>query len=171
VKKKETQKKLIRKWKLSVAPNLRLIIDGTTILALATTSYIGIFKKDILFMVITVSIILSYIIFIYKGLYDMRVEMKNKNITLISFPFARISIPYKKIKSMEIVDRRWNDYLMGYGCKLKKINEHVEIYFRSRMKGKVVIMKLKNFKKIKKVEMTIDRADDFTEDLKRRVRK
>jgi len=122
-------------------------------------------------MVITVSIILSYIIFIYKGLYDMRVEMKNKNITLISFPFARISIPYKKIKSMEIVDRRWNDYLMGYGCKLKKINEHVEIYFRSRMKGKVVIMKLKNFKKIKKVEMTIDRADDFTEDLKRRVRK
>jgi len=168
VKKKKTRKKLIRKWKLSVAPNLRLIIDGTTILALATTSYIGIFKKDILFMVITVSIILSYIIFIYKGLYGMRVEMKNKNITLISFPFARISIPYKKIKSVEIVDRRWNDYLMGYGCKLKGRGDNIEIYFRSRMSGKVVVIHTKRFK-FKRIELTVDSPEDFIEEIKKKI--
>jgi len=168
VKKKKTRKKLIRKWKLSVAPNLRLIIDGTTILALATTSYIGIFKKDILFMVITVSIILSYIIFIYKGLYGMRVEMKNKNITLISFPFARISIPYKKIKSMEIVDRRWNDYLMGYGCKLKGKGDNIEIYFRSRMGGKVVVIHTRRFK-FKRIELTVDSPEDFIEEIKKKI--
>ena len=159
---------MIRKWKLSVAPNLRLIIDGTTILALATTSYIGIFKKDILFMVITVSIILSYIIFIYKGLYGMRVEMKNKNITLISFPFARISIPYKKIKSMEIVDRRWNDYLMGYGCKLKGKDDNIEIYFRSRMGGKVVVIHTGRFK-FKRIELTVDSPEDFIEEIKKKI--
>ena len=159
---------MIRKWKLSVAPNLRLIIDGTTILALATTSYIGIFKKDILFMVITVSIILSYIIFIYKGLYGMRVEMKNKNIALISFPFARILIPYKKIKSMEIVDRRWNDYLKGYGCKLKGRGDNIEIYFRSRMSGKVVVIHTKRFK-FKRIELTVDSPEDFIEEIKKKI--
>jgi len=109
-----------------------------------------------------------YKIFIYKGLYGMRVEMKNKNITLISFPFARISIPYKKIKSMEIVDRRWNDYLMGYGCKLKGKGDNIEIYFRSRMGGKVVVIHTRRFK-FKRIELTVDSPEDFIEEIKKKI--
>ncbi len=168
MKKKKIQKKLTRKWKLSIAPALRLIIDGTMILALTTTSYISIFNKDIFFMIITVSIIISYIIFIHKGFYGMRVEIRNKNITLVSFPFARIPIPYKKIKSMEIVDRRWSDYLTGYGCKLKGKGDDVELYFRSRMSGKVVVIHTKGFK-FKRIELTVDSPEDFIEEVKKKI--
>ncbi len=168
MKKKKIQKKLIKKWKLPIAPTLRLIIDMTTILVLTTTTYISIFHKDIFFMIITLSIIISYIIFIHKGFYGMRVEIRNKNITLLSFPFARIPIPYNKIKSMEIVDRRWSDYLTGYGCKLKGKDDDVELYFRSRMSGKVVVIHTKGFK-FKKIELTLDSPEDFIEEIKKKT--
>lgn len=168
MKKKKIQHKPVKKWRLSIAPNLRLIVDGTTILVLTTTTYISIFNKDILFMVMTVSIILSYLLFLHKGFYDMRAEMRNKNVTLISFPFARLLIPYKKIKSMEIVDRRWRDYLMGYGCKLEGKDDDIEIYFRSRMSGKVVVIHTKRFK-FKRIELTLDSPEGFIEELENKI--
>ena len=171
MKKKKTQRTPVRKWKLPIAFTLRLIIDITTALVLTTTTYIGIFNKDIFFLIITVSIILSYLIFIYKGFYSMRVEMRNKNITLVSFPFARIPIPYKKIKSAEITYRKWGDYLTGYGCKLNKKNDEGELYFRSMMRGEAVVIKLRDYKEIRKVEITLDTPKEFVEELKKRLRK
>jgi len=166
VKKKKIQPKPVKKWRLSIAPNLRLIVDGTTILVLTTTTYISMFNKDIFFMIITGAIILSYMLLIHKGFYDMRVEMRNKNITLILFPFARIPIPYKKIKSMEIADRRrrWSDYFTGYGCKVEGKDDDVDLYFRSRMSGKVVVIHTRGFK-FKRVELTLDSPKDFIEEL------
>ena len=166
--KNKINKPPVKKWRLSVIFTLRFIIDMTTAIVLTTTSYIGIFNKDIFFTGITVSIIVTYIIFIYKGFYSMRVEMKRKNITLISFPFARIPLPYKKIKSMEIIDRRWNDYLTGYGCKVVGENGDSNIYFRSRMSGDVVVIHTRGFR-FKKIEVTLDSPEEFIREVEKKI--
>ena len=111
--KKKTKKKAAGEWKLSVSRRLRLIIDLPMIFVFAITLYVGLFNRDMNFLIVMTIIPLSYLLFIYKGFYRMRVEMGSKEIILILFPFVRFPVPYKKIKSIDVEERKWREYLLS----------------------------------------------------------
>ncbi|HEX55180.1 MAG: hypothetical protein DRO95_00215 [Candidatus Altiarchaeales archaeon] len=163
------QKSLI--WKLPVSLYVRLLIDISMLAVVLMTTYMSIINNQLGFLIIPIIVLLSYVIFMYKGFYDMRVEFEKEGIVLVFFPFVRLLIPYKKIKSAQVTKRKWNDYLTGYGCKINKINDHIDILFRSRMSGNVVVLEIKNYKRIRRVEITIDLADEFINELENRLKK
>ncbi|RLI93600.1 MAG: hypothetical protein DRO94_04850, partial [Candidatus Altiarchaeales archaeon] len=110
------QKSLI--WKLPVSLYVRLLIDISMLAVVLMTTYMSIINNQLGFLIIPIIVLLSYVIFMYKGFYDMRVEFEKEGIVLVFFPFVRLLIPYKKIKSAQVTKRKWNDYLTGYGCKI-----------------------------------------------------
>jgi len=171
-KKHKDRKKYEKVWKLRVGIPIRVVIDLSMLSVVITTLYMGFVANRFELLLVPLTVVITYIIFIYKGFYDMKVELTREGVLLIFFPFVRLLLPYQKISSIEIAERKWRDYLTGYGCKIKRNNGKVEIYFRSRMSGKTVVIQMKkSYKKFRKVEITLDDAENFVEELKLKLKK
>lgn len=155
-------------WKLSVSMPIRICIDLSILAILLMTLYLSIFADQGFLVIVHMLVFVSYIVYIYRGFYDMHVKLGKDSMHVSFFPVVKFDIPYKKIRKIETAERKWKDFLTGYGFKVRKSRGGQKAYLRSRMSGEVAVIHLNGFK-FSKIELTVNSPEYFVDAVKRKI--